>query len=465
VATPARVAGVGAFVLGGLVLFTIGLFMIGDRQMAFAKKFTVYTEFKRITGLQPGAIVRVSGAKAGSIKQILPPQSPSDKFRVKLEITEDLHQLVRADSLATIETEGLVGGSYLGIGMGTDAAPPVAPDATIAGKEPFEISDLMQQMGDTIKKVNDTIDVMQDDVQRGIVAIADTAETANALIIDVSGDLKQMATAGKTIASDAALITENIRNGNGTIGKLVNDDDLYKRLASISKQAEDIATGTKQVIESTKVVVENAKKTLEGFQSKDGPVQGMTASVKQTMDDARAAMSGFAENMEALKHNFLLRGFFKGRGYFDLAQISPADYRLGVLTKGSDRRLIRVWRHADVLFEPEPDRPETDRLTGPGKAEVDSAIAPYLERIASGMLIVEGYAQQGTRDEQYLRSRARASIVRDYLIGKFQLDPQSTGAMPLSADSANSPGKAPFDGVALAVILPKAHAGPVRKSE
>ena len=192
-ATPARMAGVGVFVLGGLVLFAVGLFMIGDRQMAFAKKFTVYTEFKQITGLQPGAIVRVSGAKAGSIKQILPPQTPSDKFRVQLELIEDLHQLVRTDSIATIETEGLVGGSYLGIGMGTDAAPPVAEDATIAGKEPFEISDLMQQMGDTVKKVNDTVDDMKDDVQRAVVAIADAAATTDALITDVSPDLKQMA--------------------------------------------------------------------------------------------------------------------------------------------------------------------------------------------------------------------------------------------------------------------------------
>src|SRR5580765_251949 len=124
-ATPARLAGVGVFVVGGLLLFTVGLFMIGDRQMAFAKKFTVYAEFRKITGLQAGGTVRVSGAKAGSIKEILPPDRPSEKFRVKLEITEDLHQLVRTDSLATIETEGLVGGSYLGVGMGTDAAKPV----------------------------------------------------------------------------------------------------------------------------------------------------------------------------------------------------------------------------------------------------------------------------------------------------------------------------------------------------
>ena len=211
--------------MGGLVLFAVGLFMIGDRQMAFAKKFTVYAEFKKITGLQPGGIVRVAGAKAGSITQILPPNRPSEKFRVKVEITEDLHQLVCTDSLATIETEGLVGGSYLGIGTGTDAAPLVAPNATIAGKEPFDIADLMQQMGDTIKKVNDTFDEMKSEVQGTVLAIGDTVDNTNALIVDISADLKQMAVSGAKLSSDAAQIAEGIRSGKGTIGKLVNDDE------------------------------------------------------------------------------------------------------------------------------------------------------------------------------------------------------------------------------------------------
>ena len=178
-----------------------------------------------------------------------------------------------------------------------------------------------------------------------------------------------MTASGARIAGDAARIAEGIRSGKGTIGKLVNDDELYTRATAIAKQAEDIATNARQV-------VEKANKTLEGLQSKDGPVQGMTASVKQTMDDARAAMEGLAENMDALRHNFLLRGFFKKRGYFDLAQISPADYRQGALTKGSDRSLVRVWGRADGLFEPELDHRERERLTEPGKAWVDSAIAP-----------------------------------------------------------------------------------------
>jgi len=448
VATPARVAGVGVFVLVGLLLFSVGLFLIGDRQMAFAKKFTVYTEFNKITGLQPGAIVRVSGAKAGSITEILPPTTPSEKFRLKLELTEDLHQLVRTDSVATIETEGLVGGNYLGIATGTEGAPPVARNATIAGKEPFDLADLMHQMGNTIKRVNDTFDEMKGEVQGTVVAIGDVVDNANTLLVDVTGDLKHMAASGAALASDAAQIAATIRSGKGTIGKLVNDDELHDRATAIATQAEDIATNARQVVEM-------AKLTLEGFQSKDGPVSGMTASVKQTMDDARAAMAGLADNMDALKHNFLLRGFFKNRGYFDLAQVSPADYRRGVLTKGSDRQVVRVWLRSDVLFEPAPERPEDERLTIPGKVQIDLAIGPFLEQVASGIAVVEGFAQQGTRDQQYLRSRVRSSIVRDYLIAKFRLDPQATGAIPLSADSPGSPANTPWDGVALAVIVPK----------
>jgi phospholipid/cholesterol/gamma-HCH transport system substrate-binding protein len=446
-ATPARLAGIGVFVVGGLALFALGLFMIGDRQMAFAKRFTVYTEFTKVTGLQPGAVVRVLGAKAGSVKQIVPPNSPGQKFRVRLEIAESLHQLVRTDSIATIETEGLVGGSYLGIGTGTDAAPQISRDGTIAGKEPFEISDLVQQMGDSITKVNATIDTIQGDVQNAVLAVSSTMGNANALITDVSGDVKKMAASGARITDDASRITEGLRRGDGVIGKLMTDDELYRRATAIAAQTEETASNVRQVVEL-------AKKTLEGFQANDGPVRGLTADLRQTLDGARAAMVGFAENMNALKRNFLVRGFFNRRGYFDLDEVSPAAYRKGVLTKDG-RQLARVWLRSDALFEPQLDDGDIERLTDAGKTQLDSAFAPSLENAASGVVIVEGYAQEGPLETRFLRSRARASVVRDYLLARFFLDAQTTGAMPLGADSPGSPGLVPWDGVAIAVILPK----------
>jgi len=447
--SPARLAGVGVFVVGGLCLFTVGLFMIGDRQMAFAKKFTIYTEFKKITGLQPGGIVRVSGAKAGAIKAIVPPNVPGGKFRLEIEITENLHALVRLDSIASIETEGLVGGSYLGVGSGTGASPTAAQGATIPSKEPFEIAELMQQMGDaiqkvdgTIQKVNDAIDEMKGDLKRAVVSGADTIESAHTLLAEVSPDLKQMAANGARLSADAAAITATVRSGEGSLGKLVNDDELYVRMTAVVTHADEIATSARQV-------VAEAQKTLQGFQSKDGPVEGMAANIKQTMDDARIAMSGFAENMEALKHNFLVRGFFKDRGFFNLTDISPAAYQKSGLKLGGGQRTSHVWLPASELFEAAPDDPATERLTTAGKAQLDAAIGGYLDRLGTGVLVVEGYAQAGGKADQYLRSRVRASLVRAYLIETFSLAPQTTGIMPLGRESAGSPDAQPWNGVAL----------------
>ena len=182
-------------------------------------------------------------------------------------------------------------------------------------------------MSETIKKVNDTFDDMKAEIQGTVVAIGDTVDDLNALIVDVSDDLKHMTASGARIASDAARIAEAVRTGKGTIGKLVNDDELYTRATTIAKEAQEIATNARQVIE-------NANKTLEGLRSKGGPVEGMSASVKQTMEDARSAVEGLAENMDALRHNFLLRGFFKKRGYFELAAAVTGGLQAGCPHEG-----------------------------------------------------------------------------------------------------------------------------------
>ncbi len=188
IASPARLAGVGAFVLGTLLLFGVAVFMIGDRQMAFTKRFELYTEFAKVTGLQPGAIVRVSGARAGEVTDIRPPLQPAGKFQVRMQVTEELHQLVRTDSIASIETEGLVGGSFLSISAGSAAAPQAAPLSTLPGQEPFELADLLQQMNATVMKVNTTIDDMRGEVEQTIVGVRETVQKTNDLVTSITDD-------------------------------------------------------------------------------------------------------------------------------------------------------------------------------------------------------------------------------------------------------------------------------------
>ena len=444
----ARLVGVGVFVLTGILLFGIALFMIGDRQMAFARRFTLYTEFSRVSGLQPGAIVRVSGAKAGDVKDIEVPTSPAKKFRVRMELSEELHPLIRTDSVAAIQVEGLVGGTFLAIATGSEGAPRAPENSTIPSQEPFQFADLLQQMSDTVQKINSTIDDLQDDVQHAVQSIGETVDNTNALINDVSDDVKTMASAGGRISGDVAEISDSIRNGQGTVGKLVKDDELYRRVTAIAKDTEEISNSVREV-------VTQARNTLNSLQAKNGPAQGFTSDVKQTLDDARDAMAGLAENMDALKHNFLFRGFFKSRGYFSLSALSPADYRKGVLTAKGERKPVRIWLRSSVLFDVDPETNRA-RLTDDGKARLNSAIEPFLDRMTNTVLVVEGYSQANGRDAQYLESLDRASAAREYLIGRFHLDPQGVGAIPLSNESTDTPDRRPWDGIALALFMEKA---------
>jgi phospholipid/cholesterol/gamma-HCH transport system substrate-binding protein len=444
-ATPARLAGVGMFVLAGLLLFAIALFMIGERQLAFAERFVVHTEFTTITGLQPGAIVRVSGAPAGSVTDIEPPANPDAKFRVSLEITEDLHQLVRTDSVAVIQTEGLLGGSFLAVSTGTRAAPEAPAGSTIPSREPFLLADLFQQMSDTIGKVNATVDDLGAGIKNTLASIDTTAVSANVLIDDVSEDVKVLVSTSAQITSDAAQIAEGIRKGEGTVGRLLKDDELYQRVTTISRSAETIAADTERAMKS-------ARQALESLQSSDGQVAGVTANLKQTLDEARMAMSGLSDNMEALKRNFLFRGFFNRRGYFNLADISPEEYRKGALAKDGNRSVLRAWLHDDVLFmSGAGDGPE--QLTDDGKARVDAALAPNLNRLVDSIVIVEGYASLGSHADQYVVSRARAALVRDYVIERFHLDPGAVGLVPLGSDASGSPQGPTWSGIALAVFV------------
>lgn len=443
-ASPARLAGLGLFVLAMLGLIGVAVFMIGDRQMAFTKRFDLYTEFVKVTGLQAGAIVRVSGARAGEVVEVVPPTQPGGRFRVRVRITEDLHTLVRADSIASIETEGLVGGSYLSVSAGSADAPAASPLSTIAGREPFELGDLLQQMNATMGKVNTTIDDLRGELEQTLASIGETVTTANDVITSVSGDMKKMATSGATVSADLAELTTRVREGRGTVGRLFTDDELYTHVTRIAANADAVTT-------DARAVVAQARQTLEGMKSAQGPMVGLADNMRQTLDDARDAMAGFAENMDALRHNFLLRGFFNARGYFDLDQISPADYRAGALARDG-RKATRTWLDASILFEATAPS-DVPVLSPEGRRQLDTAIAPYLDRIATGILVVEGYAPSGTADQQFITSRARAALVRSYLFDRFHLDQRATGVMPLSAGPASGAPAQPWDGVALAFFF------------
>src|SRR4030095_5931938 len=155
-----RKVSIGIFVIGGLVLFGVGMFLIGDRHQLFARHIEYYSEFVNLAGLTNGAKVRVAGMDAGQVLAIDVPYSPPSRFRVRWKINAKLGGLVRTDSVATIGTEGLVGGTYLSIRSGSAEGGEAAPLATIPSKEPTELSEMLAGGADLLNDVHGTINVI-----------------------------------------------------------------------------------------------------------------------------------------------------------------------------------------------------------------------------------------------------------------------------------------------------------------
>ncbi|HXG54072.1 MAG TPA: MlaD family protein [Vicinamibacterales bacterium] len=438
-----RVAIVGAFVLAGLLLFSVGLFLIGDRRMMFSKTFEVYTEFAQIAGLQAGAIVRVAGMDAGEVETIHVPTSPSGKFRVKMRVRDDLRPLLRLDSIASIQNDGLVGNKFLQVEPGTDQAPTVPDRGTIKSREPFDLATMLQKMNDSIDLVTTTITDVKTGLDEALLAVSSTAKDAQLLIKDIGSEIRAITTSGQKVAADLQVITSGVRQGRGTIGKLVTDDTLYTKITGIADQAD-------KVIANLRVASEDAKAAIADFRGEKGPMKGITGDLQQSLASARETLADLAESSEALKRSFFFKGFFNKRGFFDLDDVTVDQYRQGAL-ETNERRVLRVWLASGVLYEKNADGKE--QLTDSGRQRLDSAMGAFLKYPRNTPFVVEGYAGGITSDERFVASRQRAQLVRDYLLSKFPLDPSYVAVMPLGREAPGSPAGEQWDGVALAVFV------------
>ena len=211
-----------------------------------------------------------------------------------------------------------------------------------------------------------------------------------------------------------------------------------------------MAADAQKAVATVRQASEEARAAIADFRGDNGPVKGLTGDVQQTLHSARDAMADLAETTEALKRNFFFRGFFNRRGYFDLDDVSVAQYRQGALETG-DRRVLRIWLGADVLFE--RDANGVERLSEGGRVRLDSAMSQFVRYPQKSPFVVEGYALDVTGDARYLNSRTRAQLVRDYVVGKFRLDPNYVATMPMGAEAPGSPTGREWNGVALAMFV------------
>jgi phospholipid/cholesterol/gamma-HCH transport system substrate-binding protein len=444
---------VGAFLVGGILLFAGGLFLIGERRLLFVKQFGLTATFNKVTGLQVGSKVRLAGLDAGEVLEIGIPARPSDFFRVRMRVREDLHQLVRVDSTCALQTDGIVGSTFVQISTGTDAAAIVPAGSTISGVDPIEFADLIREGRDTFRTVSREIIDLKAGASEAIDAVAETAHSADEVVASVGEDIRGATKSGTAaldevhhVLADAGQVMDSVKAGRGTVGQLLTNDALYQRLTALGSETE-------QTMHNIRETTDRGRAMLEDFTKPNGPGQQMAQTMRDILAQTQKVVSDLAESTEALKHNFLFRGFFRNRGFYDLDAISRDAYAAGALERNR-RSALRVWIAAEVLFA--KDANGMERLTDVGKRRLDSVMGDFIRYPRDSPLVVEGYARPTEGDVAEVISADRASLVRDYIGDRFRrkstlLDFIAMGDKATGSPSADNR----WSGVALALYVRK----------
>ena len=318
-------ARLGLFMFLGTVLIVISIFMIGNKESMFVQSINIMSKFNNIEGLKSGAPVRLSGYTIGSVSTIVLADDSVGSVIVTMRIDQDLRHFIRTDSEASIQTEGLVGKKIVSITPGSPDLSVVDGGSYIKSKNPMNISKLMED-----------------------------SEAIIAYMRDITKDFSQ--------------IVNKVNEGSGSVGKLINDAELYESTVGmiqtasadfekISLTLDNIAGLIEETTISAKVAFNDIDSAIvavkniltrvdkgEGFvgeilndkQSYDS-VKVMISNMVSSTESAWRGLSSFAENMEALKHNWLFKSYFEERGYWDQIEYQKAiDAQIEELKKQND---------------------------------------------------------------------------------------------------------------------------------
>jgi phospholipid/cholesterol/gamma-HCH transport system substrate-binding protein len=213
---------VGALIIVSLALFAVAVFFISGQGGFFTRHYTLKAYLPTAGDLREGAQVRLAGISVGSVVKIrISPYAEKERaVELDLKIARTFQKEIRGDSVASVNTVGLLGDSYVDITRGTTAQEPIPDDGTVPTVKSSDIAAVMQNTNQAIVSLNAVATRLE-----GITAQIQSGKgSVGKLIYDQSLYNK----ANSTLTGMQAMV-DRAQRGEGSLGKLMYDDTLYNR--------------------------------------------------------------------------------------------------------------------------------------------------------------------------------------------------------------------------------------------
>jgi phospholipid/cholesterol/gamma-HCH transport system substrate-binding protein len=451
-----RYVAVGIFIVAGVTLFALGIFLVGSRHEAFSHHLMLYTEFANLDGVTKGSKVQVAGMDAGEVTKVVVPPSPDGRFRVQMKVDEQFHGMVRTDSVVTVDTEGVVGNTFLTIHTGSPNAPIAQADSLLPSKPPVNVSDLLTNGLGVINDADATLKQVTGKLNAALDGTNEAIGNANDLLVGLkegrgaAGMLlrdEKMAGQIRETLSTVQSTTTNLKQASVTVSSIVAD--IQQR--QLPQKLDDTMTQVKSASTQANATIEQVHQSLAQALGPDANGVSAGQNISQSLGNVNVATSNMAEDTEALKHNLFFKGFFKQRGYYNLSSLSPLEYRRNRLFASPNNS--RIWLRADSLFLSGSNKSE--ELSEAGKRAIDAAVVSFGDSIFKHPIVVEGYSDAAAPADALSYSYVRAQIVRNYLQARYPFEAKNVGIMPLSTTPPTGLGYEQWSGVCILIAEKK----------
>lgn len=294
---------VGAFIIIGILFFTIALFVISSNRNLFSSTFQLNSIFQNVSGLQEGGSVNFAGIKVGVVRNIT--IKSGSEIIVNMEIDNKVREFIKKDSKTAIVSEGLLGNKIIEISSGGIAS--------------LSVTD-----GDYLESL---IPVNAEDIFKSLKEVGDKASDLTTDLSDIIG---------------------KVNSGEGTLGQLINNKSLYFGIDStmrgfsryageiggvigaFRKTIEFVTYNLDELTKDLRAVTKNVTEITDKINSNQSVVGTLLTdtvfanNLKEIVMNANIVTKnleegsfGFSQNMEALKHNFFFKGYFEDIGYWD----------------------------------------------------------------------------------------------------------------------------------------------------
>ncbi|MFT3701032.1 MAG: MlaD family protein [Agriterribacter sp.] len=303
----------GIFVAVGIVIFMVGIFTLGGQQKTFVKTITLTAVFDDVSGLQQGNNIWFSGVKVGTVKKI--EFMGNAQVKVTMHIEQKAQEFIHTDAKAKVGTDGLIGNKIIVIYGGSQKAPSIEGNENLAVEKTLSTDDMLA----TLQENNmNLIDITRDlkTVSKKLVA---GNGSLGALLNErtLYDELQAVVTNLQTAAKNSERLTGGIADytaklqSPGTLSSdLVNDTIIIPNLRQATSQLQIASSSAVALADNIK----DASRSLNDTGNTIGVLlhdQKVANDLKSILENLNSGSKKLDDNLEALQHNFLLRGFFR----------------------------------------------------------------------------------------------------------------------------------------------------------